>query len=623
MRLYALLTAVIAVTGGLDLRAAKYELPERILSGYGGWFLGAKQDSLRWIMDRMQNAAFNSVEIKIQNANTRVFPLEDHLEEARSLMQYAVDRGLLFQLYLYPVPHRGDRVPEWDEHRELPCAVDELGARLEKVFLLTDARCWKQLFFHAFKFLKHHDCLPFATLKFDLETIPAAYSYDDANWARFAAAHPGLDLATSASGRLAVLKAAGLAEAYKQSFREETGKAIRAFVAALREVDPDVILGYMPAEKGPFHYIEMEKALAVDGIPAVIDNWLMYNGGGYLDSIAEAAVRTRQLAAGNVSVPWIRPNSYAPEAIAPAVYQAACHAGGYSLWSLDMLCKGGNPRQGHSLLAGTTVDDYYAAFKKANLAVRADMREGTLASATRIAREKTKSLAAPLDWSDVEIPALRPVGDGSGDDQFICTRERQTFFIWAEGGAAIKMAIRHDAASQRPIALHYILLTDRKERIREEVVNPGDTEKWSVVAPKTGVYALVISGGEGGQAWYSVKVGGGLHYALDARARRGTVIFRAQTVCLPGADQGNPTVHFSSGGSTAVITPAGEPSRTMKTPKNTLDLAWDTTKCCSFARHPEIGYLDAVDVSFPGGTCPFVWGSAGRGLVPVDARNRR
>ena len=595
----------------------KYALPERLLSGYGGWFLGQDQNELRWIMDRMSEAAFNSIELKIQSGNRRAFDLEGHLDEAEALMRYANEKGLLFQTYLYPIPYDAKLRREWSEHADLPCVVDREGKKLEQTFLITDVRCWKQFFFHAFKLLQHHDRLPFATLKFDLETIPAAYSYDDVNWKKFAAEHPQLDAATPADGRFGALKAANLEKSYEQWFREETGCAIRAFVAALREADSDVILGYMPAEKGSFHYVEMEKALATDGIPAIIDNWLMYNGEGYHDGIAEAAVRTRQLAAGNISIPWIRPNSYAPEAIAPAVYQAACHTGGYSLWSLGMLCKGGNPRQGYSLPLGKTIEDYYAAFRKANLALREDMKEGTLASAARIAREKTKPLAAPLDWSDIVIPDLKPVGDGSGEDQFICTRERQTFFIWAKAGDEIKLSLRHDAAQQRPIALHYILLNDRKERLREEIVNPGDTESWAVVAPKTGVYALVITGGQSGQAWYSVKVGGGLHYALDARNKSGTVIFRPQTVCLPGAEMGNPTVHFACGHSTVVITPEGKSSYTMKLPKNSLDFKLGATKRCSFARHPEIGYFDAIDVSFPNGKCPFIWGTAGRGLVPV------
>lgn len=590
-------------------------LPERLLSGYTGWFLGTSQQEILWTYERLRDAAFNSVEVKIQD-KLRTFNLEGHLDEVEDLMRKANEHDLIFQLYLYPTPHDGKRHPDWSEHACLPCVVDRDGKALEETFLLTDARCWKQLFFPAFKFLACHERLPFASLKFDLETITAAYSYDDANWRRFTEIHRDLDPEMPSGLRANALKTAGLSDSYERFFREETGRAISSFLAALRAIDPDVILGYMPAGKGSFHYHEIEKHLATDRIPAIIDNWTMYNGEGYVDATAEIAERTKRVAAGNRSIPWIRPNSYRPDDIAPAVYQAACHTGGYSIWTLKMLYKGGIARPAYALPKGTTLEDYYAAFRKANLAVRADIREGTLAAAARIPRGTIKPLSAPLDWGDIDIPDLKPVGDGSGLDQFICTRERATFYIWAESGQDIKIAVRHDAAEKRPISLHYILMDDRKGRLREEVVMPGASEEWSVTAPKTGVYAFVITGGQGGQAWYSVKIGNGLHYALDARSEGGARIFRDQAVVLPGREYGNAKVRLSCGSSTVLVTPDGRSPFLMQKSDNIKDIDLELSRRFTFATHPEIGYFDAVDVMFPDGDCAFVWGSVGRGLAP-------
>jgi hypothetical protein len=56
------------------------------------------------------------------------------------------------------------------------------------------------------------------------------------------------------------------------------------------------------------------------------------------------------------------------------------------------------------------------------------------------------------------------------------------------------------------VALHYALLDRNRNELRHETVAPGAQESFTVTAPYTGTYALVITGGAAGQAWYGVRV---------------------------------------------------------------------------------------------------------------------
>ena len=613
--------AIVALaSGGSDSAAAdaartEVKLPERMLSGYYGWFLNTSQDKVRYLIDRCAEAKFNSIEVKIQDKR-RTFNLEPHLQETRSLMEYANSKGLIFQLYLYPVPYNAKRVAAWKEHADLPCVVDEEGNRLEGTFLLTDSAVWRQLFAHAFQFLRHHGELPFATLKFDVETIPAVLSYDDVNWTGFCDVYKEFSPSIPASKRRSALDGKGRFKEYRQFFVGRTELAVREFVAALRAVDKNVVLGYMPAFKGPFYGSILNRVLASDGIPAVIDNWDMYNGEGFSDTVLDHVGKSVAANPQNLSVPWIRPNCYRPSDIAPAVYQAAAHSAGYSLWSLGMLLPGNeSAKPSYRLPQGTTAADYWTAFRKANEAMCADIAAGTPGAGKRIPREKTKALAAPLAWSDVTVPDLVPEGDGSGADHEFVLRERQVVFIYAKDGENIEVSIRHVAGRKRPVALHYALLDSELHLMRVESVTPCDTDTFKVVAPKTGPYALVVTGGEGGLAWYGVTVRNGLHYALDAR--NGCNFMREQYAYMPGRDAGNGRIALATGPRQAILLTVGDGEPILMAKEKTkleLDLAGGITRF-NFASHPKIAYFDEVSVRFPGGMTPLVFGEAGRRLA--------
>lgn len=595
-------------------RASRNKLPERILSGMTGWFLGQSQDGVRYLVDRCSEAGFNSIDIKIQDAKPPRYDLESNLAETRSLMEYANSKGLIFQLYLYPVPYKGRRCPEWKEHAKLPCIVDAEGDRVENTFLLTDSAVWKQLFFHAFKFLKHHDELPFATLKFDIETIPAAISYDDANWRLFCRSNSEFSAAMPAAKRRSALDKKRRYDDYARFFHKRTEAAIREFVAALREVDRDVILGYMPAFKGQFHGDMMSRVLASKDVPAIIDYWDMYNGEGFDDRLLEHARQAVAANPRNLPVPWIRPNCYSPESIAPAVYQAAAHTAGYSLWSLGMFSPKNDGKNGYRLPVGTTAESYWKEFKKANVALRADMAAGIPESGKRIPREKTKALAVPLVWNDVAVPDLVPAGDGIGPDHEFVVNNRHVFFIFAKAGENIEVSIRHVAGRQRPVALHYALLDDNLGLLREESVTPCSTDTFKVAAPKTGTFALVATGGEGGLAWFGVTVRNGLHYALDAR--NGCRLMRDQYVYMPGRNCGNDKISLTAGSVQAVLVTIGDAEPILMVKEKTkleLDLAEEITRF-KFAKHPTISYFDSLAVKFPGGNTPLVFGEPGRRL---------
>ena len=125
--------------------AAQTELPERILSGYTGLFLGGKSSHVEKMIRELARCKFNSIEVKIQH-KFRSMDLRGHADEVARLAKLANEKGLIFQIYLYPIPYNGIRHKEWAEHAKLPAPVDADGNTVENAFNLSDPAGWKQLF---------------------------------------------------------------------------------------------------------------------------------------------------------------------------------------------------------------------------------------------------------------------------------------------------------------------------------------------------------------------------------------------------------------------------------------------------------------------------------------------
>ena len=524
----------------------KAQLPERILSGYYGCNVTRKGDFERnmHMIDVLAAHGFNSFETKIQGRG-RHFDITPHVGRIREMADRAKSKGMIFQIYLYTVPYLADRHADWPEHACLPSPVSENGQTISNSFLLTDPAVWKQLFHHAFGFASHQKEIGFTSLKFDVERISEHVSYDDATWKDFCAATPSYSPATPLKDRAKSLTATkGGSAAYRKFFYAQVEKAIARFVKEIRSTNPNIILGYMPARpKGELSEI-LNRVLATPSVPAIADGWDMYNGSGYVDAVTQKNVaRARNGNPDNRYVTWIRPDNYIPEDITVAAYHAGTKTAGYSIWTLAMLDDSIPPKKRrYPLQKGYSMQDCLTAFARANEAARADMDEGTLQNPSRIPFKAPSVRVAALDLSKVKIPRLKALGAGPSKPCSLTLREQQTLLMPRKAGEPISVKLTH-LSRRHHAALQYAVLDPSGRVLRNEAVTRLQSTTFSLSAPEDGTYALVVSGGRGGQAWYRVSINGA--WCLDARKQ--TYLFNPQTVYMPGGESGNSGFNLAMG----------------------------------------------------------------------------
>lgn len=585
-------------------------LPEKILSGYSGAFLGhADQfEVVKRTIDDMGKAGFNSYDCKIQQSRLAC-DLDSHVAEVADLVRFANDRGMVLQFYLYPVPFDGKRNEKVGGFRELPYPIDANGIQLKDQFLISDACVWKKLFYHAYQFARHRKEIPFASLKFDIETIPWVTSYDDATWKRFCAEDSRFDVTTPLVERHKA--AAEKGADYERFFVRAVASAVREFVDELHAIDRTLSLGYMPARENNGGYADVfDVVLATPEAPAVIDGWDMYNGGGYRRAVKDHADNVKRRNPNNRFVSWFRVNSYEARDMTSSAYHTAANVDGYSMWSMTMLT-GGKVNSDHQLPAGLKPIDYFDAFSKANAAVRADIAEGKAKSATEMTRipyVAAKPLVAPLKWDFVDFPDYVPAGNGTGPDREAVLRDVSVVYIYAKAGDEMPITVRHVAGFQRGTAINYILLCPGgKTFLRHEAAMPASSDLFKVVATSTGVHALVLSGGEGGEAWYGVNVHGGLHWGVDTRRGPGAYFFRPQTVYVPGVNYGHRKMRLESSVREAFIyrMNGGAETEVVYKPESFLDLPEGVVEF-DFRKSPK-SYCDNLKVSYPEGGLPLAW----------------
>lgn len=588
--------------------------PERIMSGYTGYFLGGTgREHVEKMIDALGENGFNSIDVKVHSNYRKKKFVDDHWQEVKSLVDRAHAKGLLFNVYLYPLS--GKRVPQWPEHAALPVPVDAMGNRIEASFLMSDPATWKTFYSEAIRYAALHKKIGFDTLRFDVEILSLHTSYDDGNWTKFCAANAGFDAATPVAGRAAALNAKKARKAYAAFFAARVKEAAAEFVKAVRAFDPEIELGYMPARDGGIETV-LNEVLATDKVPAWLDGWDLYNGAGYRPSVKARAEAFRKINPMNRFIAWICPNRYKPEDVAASVYHAAANTDGYSIWVLSML----DDSRKSSLPKGTVPEDYWAQFRQANEALRADMAEGTLSNPVRIAPKKVKPMVAKLSWDGVTAPALAPAGDGLGAERTASMRMSQNVFVYAKAGDPIRIAATHLAGDRRPGGLQYVLLGPNGKVLRNEAVTAGSKDAFSVVAEETGTHVFRITGGDvGGDPWYSVSVASPLHWAIDAREPNGAYMFRMQSFFVDGSDRGNPRMHIKTAGQESyTLAINGEAHNMVRMPNADFDLPPGLVEI-SISKS-EAGYGENFWVTFPGGKSPFIYPAKERRLTKGEAK---
>ena len=485
---------------GLNMLAtADSKLPRKILAMYNGLDL-KKADLQKFEKDYlipMEKAKFNVCDLKLHSLHKLSdTELNSRLKELSGIIN---KHGMVFTAYTYAWPrHRNPK-----KNADLPAYVNGQGKTIPDRFSLIHYEVWKTVFANGFRLAEASKTIPIAAVKFDIETIQTdAVSYDDKSWKMFAQDQK-LDINVPASRRLAYLQSKKLKDEYTTWYHRQFEKLAGRMAKELHAINPDLSLGVMPFSRKMS--LAMGKKFGTKRAPVIVDNWSMYNGSGFDSAVIKAQKKTKALSPYILFIPWLRINSYLPEYIACNAYHAASACDGYNSWVGSMLSQIPSKKPLYKLPAGTTIQKYYAAYHKANEAVLDDLKANRK-KASLIPMKKIKPLVAKLDLKELKIPSLKSVGSGKGKVKGFVLRDQQTIYFNADTGENIKFEISHLAGKKRPLALQYAVFDARKNILRSEAVSPGEKTVFNIIFPKKGTGALVISGGIGGQAWYSVKV---------------------------------------------------------------------------------------------------------------------
>ena len=484
--------------------SASQPAPSRILSGYNGIWLDRSSipQFVNDFLDPLHAAGFTACGLKIHPANIDLTAPEQ-LRRLREISHAIHERDMLFLAYVYPHPHHGHRDPVQDA--SLPPFVRADGTAVEDRFSLIHWPTWRKLFDNTLQLAQASNELPITAVRVDIETIAnSGISYDDQAWARFAA-DAQLSPGVAAPDRAGLLREKQLFDRYAQWFKDQLNAIAQRYEREMHALNPELMLGYMPAYPGWF-YDPFTRHLATERAPAVIDNWTMYNGEGFNEKVLAEQTRVKAMNPHNLSIPWFRVNSYRPDDIAVQAYHAGFATDGYSNWTMGMLGPDHKALpSGYQLPQPYTPSDYYAAYRRANTQLRADLAAGKT-EPLGIPFRPVTPLSPPLTLDNVRVPQLQPAGDGTGEPQWLVLRDQRVIYVHARAGESIEVDVRHVAGDSRPVALQYAVIDAQHTKLRNESVMPGATESFTCTAPETATYALVVTGGEGGQAWYGVRV---------------------------------------------------------------------------------------------------------------------
>jgi hypothetical protein len=504
------------------------KLPEKIISGYHGWYPvnDANFDTdfiIRNYLDPLKDSGFTCFTAKIQNRG-RNFDLKkpEQFQRVKILADACKERNLALLTYVYLYPdHRGRRDPV--KQKDYPPLVLYDGTVLKDQFSLIYWPTWRMFLEKAYQLAEASRKLPIASVQVDLEHLGTGpVSYDDVAWKKYCT-KSGLPVATPPAERYKLLKEKDQLKAYEDFFYGEIDLIAKRYEQEMHKINPSLSLGVMPDNNQRF-IIAFQKHLGTPQAPAIIDNWLMYAGGGLTEKVLERQEFIKKLNPNNLFVSWFRPDNYKPDDIKVQAYYAVMKTDGYNMWHLEMLCNPAKSRE--KLPVKYTPSDYFNAFKAANTAALKDLKAGK--NNYSIPFKPVKPLVADLNAEKLAaqpIPNLIPAGNGSGKFEGVRTRTFRCFYIYGKPGENLDIYIRHLAGDKRPVALQYAVITPDNKILRNESVSPSQKEKISLPVKKAGIYTLFVSGGKDTGPWYLVAIKN-KHVAIPASKQNNARFFR-------------------------------------------------------------------------------------------------
>ena len=480
--------------------ACKNLLPEKIAGAYSGWFsphaTGSLDELAETVLDPMAEAGFNTWYHKIQPSGARQIDLSDpaQFERVRLLAEACQERGLALVAYTYHYPH-GYRDPKryGSFVLDYPPLVTADGTVLENRFAMANWDTWLMITSAVFELAEASLELPIAAVGFDHEHFGrGTISYDDEAWADFAAER-GLEASLAPEARGRFVKEQNLDDAYEQWYHRRWDDIVKRWVEKIHGINPHLSIAIMP-QNGRKNWFGMPffRHAGTEKAPAVMDCWHLYNGSGLTEAVKQIHKTIKEFNLHNRHVQWFRPDSYRTSDLRVHAYHVLWELDGYSNWHVGQITGADNP------------EDYWRAYRDANRAALRDIAAGI--DEPSVPLEPITPVVAPMPELDDPIPQLVPRGDGSGDDRWIPMRNLRQVLIYARADEELRGEVQHRAGAARPLALHYRLVHPDGSWLYDNSVMPGETGSFSVRATETGTYALYVTGGMGGQAWYAVRI---------------------------------------------------------------------------------------------------------------------
>ncbi len=503
-----LLVGSSAPRAGAESEPPPSRLPDKIAGAYSGWFApqaeGDIDELIERVLDPLAAAGFNTWYHKIQprGSGPQIDLTDPHqYKRVRQLAEACADRGLAFVAYTYNYPLRHRNPERYGEFvLDYPALVMADGTVAADRFGLANEETWRLITGAVFELARASLTLPIAGVGFDHENFGlGTISYDDGVWPDFAA-EQGLDVDLAPDERGPTVKAAGLQENYNAWYAERWDGIVKRWVEAIHAINPNLSIAAMPmnTRKNWFGRPFLRHA-GTEQAPALIDCWHLYNGSGLTDHVRGAVDEAiKGYNPHNLHIQWFRPDSYSLEDIRVQAYHALRELDGYSNWNINQII---NPA---SRGRTESPEEFWQAYREANEAFFADQAAGV--EEPSIPWVPVTPRVAPMPELPDPVPQLQPVGDGTGPDVWLPMRNLSQVLIHARAGETLSGEIRHLAGNRRPLALQMRLVYPDGTWLYDNSVPPGDTLAFAVEATETGTYALYVTGGEGGQAWYAVRI---------------------------------------------------------------------------------------------------------------------
>lgn len=492
------------------------ELPSQIRGCYGGFQLKGNDAALNQLttdfLKNMETAKFNTCDLKIHFFGA---PESKWFGIIAALAEQINRHGMVFTAYTYPVyPGKG-------KDKDFPKAVDKQGRTIHNRYNLFDDRIWEEILKQAFVLAEFSRRIPIVAVKIDLEELVLKHftiPYNKDIYDEFCSLY-GLSPNVAQGKRYEQLEHSGNVRRYHDFLENKLTNIVKKLRLKMHRINPRLHLGMMPGENHLIYRAFMRE-LGTREVPAIIDNWSMYNGNGFIDNVRAAVDYAKEMNPHNLAVSWLRINNYYPQSIAGHIYHAAHYGNGYSSWELSMLAPDNKRSQTYQLPAGYTPSQYWQAYEQANNALAKD--DGRKPSEPRLKLEKIVPFIAQLKLDDIQIPKLVPRGKGYRKSHNLTLRDRQIIYFYSKTNETVHVEIHHDAGDKRPQSLQYAVIDKNRNILRNETVATGEKHRFEISLPYTGIAALAVTGGQDGYgyAWYQVNIDSS-HMGLDTSHTRG------------------------------------------------------------------------------------------------------